>query len=99
MPRCEHPVHHLNDPQQLMLNTAVVTVQEALWGHHAPTVFGNSKSALDAVKSLASAIEYDDHRDTPASITVHHAPDGCFHAHFGTRAIEWHDHLMQCPND
>jgi hypothetical protein len=85
---CDHLVHYLAPAERAMLATAVTTIQGALWGTHPPTVFGNDPSALMIVRRLG------EHFD---GSTVHHAKDGCWHAHFPTQAFNWHSHLRTCP--
>jgi len=85
--QCRHPAHRLSDIHALMLETAVTTVQQALWSEHAPTVFGNSPSAEKIAKSLGKELgEYH----------IHHAPDGCWTVHYTYRAEQWHTHLNEC---
>ena len=91
---CDHPSHGLDHGQRLMLETAVRTVQTALWGHHPPTVFGNNPSMLTVARSLADLLAQDGDQ---CGATVHHAKDGCFHVHFPSRAFLWADHLKSCP--
>lgn len=90
---CDHPSHRLDHGQRLMLDTAVRTVQTALWGHHPPTVFGNDPTMLHVAMMLDEELVL----DGAERATVHHAKDGCFHLHFSVRAFGWADHLKSCP--
>lgn len=89
--RCEHPVHRLGADELAMLDTAVKTLQAALWGDHPPTVFGNNPVALRVANKLADRFE--------EGQPTHHAKDGCWHIHYPPRAAIWHHHYRTCGDN